>query len=135
MTINGETDLEGLLANPLPQLHDRPYIFCSVEEDTFQELPFTPLCAFYEQEGVTLVALESDAQEINLSYDQTWARITLMVHSSLSAVGFLAAVTTKLAREGLSVNPISAYYHDHLFVHWEARSRAMELLQDLGEVK
>jgi hypothetical protein len=53
----------------------------------------------------------------------------LTVHSSLTAVWFLAAITTKLAQSGISVNAVSAYYHDHIFVPIERIQEALELLQ------
>jgi hypothetical protein len=59
--------------------------------------------------------------------------ITLTVQSSLEAVGFLAAITTKLATHGISVNAISAYYHDHLFVPADKAEIAMRLLQEFSE--
>ena len=58
--------------------------------------------------------------------------ITLNIHSSLEAVGFLAAITTRLAAAGMGVNPVSAFYHDHLFVPAERAEEAMELLRQLA---
>ena len=57
--------------------------------------------------------------------------ITLSVHSSLDAVGFLAAVTAKLATAGMGVKPASAFYHDHLFVPAGPAEGAMRLLAEL----
>ena len=54
--------------------------------------------------------------------------ITLNVHSSLEAVGFLAAITARLAAAGMGVNPVSGFYHDHLFVPAERAAEAMEIL-------
>ena len=51
--------------------------------------------------------------------------ITLSVHSSLDAVGFLAAITNKLAAAAISFNPVSAYYHDHLFIPANRAEQAM----------
>jgi hypothetical protein len=55
--------------------------------------------------------------------------ITLTIHSDLQAVGFLAPIMTRLAEAGISVNPVSAFYHDHLFVPWDKRNEAMEILE------
>lgn len=59
--------------------------------------------------------------------------VTLDVHSSLEAVGFMAAIATKLAEKGLSSNPVSAFYHDHLFVKEEEVDTVVGLLQDLAK--
>jgi uncharacterized protein len=56
----------------------------------------------------------------------------LTVHSSLNAVGFLAAVTTQLAEAGISLNAVSAFYHDHLFVPHDRADEALALLQNMS---
>ena len=58
--------------------------------------------------------------------------ITLNVHSSLDAVGFLAAITTRLATAGMGVNPVSGYFHDHLFVPADRADEAMAILEALA---
>lgn len=58
--------------------------------------------------------------------------ITLEIHSSLEAVGFLAAITTRLAGAGMGVNPVSAFHHDHLFVPADRAEEALRLLEDLA---
>ena len=59
--------------------------------------------------------------------------ITLAVHSSLEAIGFLAAITAQLADAGISVNAVSAFYHDHLFVPEHRASEALQLLQNMHD--
>ena len=44
----------------------------------------------------------------------------------------LAAVTTALAAAGISVNPVSAFHHDHLFVPADRAGEAMDVLVDLS---
>jgi uncharacterized protein len=130
--MHGETDLQTLIASMKPALHELPYVFCSVDQAIFDSLPFTPLATFREREGISIVATQQQAREQGLAFHTSWACITLEVHSSLSAVGFLAVVTTHLARAGISVNPISAFYHDHLFVPWEKKERALQALVALS---
>ena len=59
-----------------------------------------------------------------------FALISLTVHSDLHAVGLLAKITNALAKEGISVNAFSAYYHDHLFVPFARKDDAMAALTD-----
>jgi uncharacterized protein len=118
---HGETDLAALLRTMEPQLHPQPFVFCSVDQATYERLRVVPLGLFREAEGITLILGQQPADEIGLAYEQTWACITLTVHSALTAVGFLAAITARLAAARLSVN--------HLFVPWAERTRALELLR------
>ncbi len=84
---------------------------------------------FQEEEGVTVIVEKAVADKSKLSYTQIWSLITLNVDSDLSAVGFLAAITPVLAKAGISVNVISAYYHDHLFVPEGKAKEAIRILQ------
>lgn len=58
----------------------------------------------------------------------------MQVHSSLEAVGFIAAIANKLAENGISVNVVSAYYHDHLFVSSEKAEQVMQLLAEMSRL-
>ncbi len=107
-------------------------MFCVVRPGDLMYLPFEPLGLFHEDEGTTVIAPLDEADRAELVYDGWWAHITLGVYSPLDAVGFMAAVTSALARAGISVNPVSAFHHDHLFVPWKRREDAMEILKSMG---
>jgi hypothetical protein len=129
--MNAETNVQRLLANMEPELREGEYVFCSLPADAFEDLKAEPLGWFREAEGITLILEREMAERDGLSYQGIWRLITLQVHSSLEAVGFLAAVTAELAAAGVSVNAVSAYYHDHLFVPAEKRDLAVKLLGEL----
>jgi hypothetical protein len=131
--MTGETNLTALLHSMEPHLREQPFIFCSVDLATYECLRFIPVGMFREQEGITLIMEQEQADQARLPYTDLWACITLTVHSSLTAVGFIAALSNKLAAAGLSVNPVSAYYHDHLFVPWAERERALQLLRTFNQ--
>ena len=75
---------------------------------------------------------EALAEAAGLSHQFASRLITLTVHSSLEAVGFLAAVTARLAAAGIAVNAVSAFYHDHLFVPEHRADDALSLLRNLS---
>lgn len=80
---------------------------------------------------MTLIVEQTQAAKVGLESVYPCHRITLTVHSDLAAVGLLATVTQVLATAGISVNAISAYYHDHLFVPCDRADDAMACLQTL----
>lgn len=130
--MSGESNLQILLKNMMPMLKEDPYVFLTAENFTLQEQQESVM-VFKESEGQTLIMKESAAKNLQKQHQGTWALITLNVHSNLNAIGFLAAITEKLAKAGISVNAVSAFYHDHLFVPWEKKENAMSLLSDFTE--
>ncbi len=130
--MSGETNLNRLLQSMQPALCQKQYVFCTVKERDSHYLNLNPLGFFKEAEGLTLILERERADAAALSYISIFRKITLSIHSSLEAVGFLAAITAKLAEYEISVNPISAYYHDHLFVPISCADRAMKLLQEFS---
>ncbi|MBD2109143.1 ACT domain-containing protein [Nodosilinea sp. FACHB-13] len=126
----GETNLTRLLSSMQPTLREGEYVFCTVAAPS--GLNLDPIGFFREEEGATLILLRHQAEAVGLPYSATFAMVTLSVYSSLEAVGFLAAIATKLASHGISVNPVSAFYHDHLFVPVAQAEAAIALLHELA---
>ncbi len=130
--MTGIQDLDLLMKSMKPDLVSGEYIFCSISDKKMSDLNIKPLMTFREREGTTFIIEKKDADLNSIKYDAVWALITLTVHSDLAAVGFLARLTNALAKEGISVNAVSAYYHDHLFVPKEKSKDALKILQKLS---
>ncbi|MBD2034133.1 ACT domain-containing protein [Leptolyngbya sp. FACHB-321] len=131
--MSGETNLSYLLGSMQPILRQGEYVFCSLSHQEHGYAQLDPIGFFREDEGLTLILEREQADAVSLSYTAVFCMITLSIHSSLEAVGFLAAITGKLAEHDMSVNPISAYYHDHLFVPAGRAQEAMALLQEFAK--
>ena len=125
----GERNLATLLRNMKPEMHDGVFVFCSIPSDNDIPAALKPVQIFREREGTTLIVRREEAEGAGLSHQFASRLITLTVHSSLEAVGFLAEITGRLADAGISVNAVSAYYHDHLFVPEHRADEALQLLQ------
>jgi len=125
---SGEMDLGNLIKNMQPTLEDDEMVFCSLPPARAEE--YFVLCqGFYvEREGITVIIGKHLADLNGLFYDLVFKRITLNVHSSLAAVGFLARITEVLAAQGFSVNVVSAYNHDHLYIQSGQAQAALETL-------
>jgi hypothetical protein len=128
----GETNLKHLLMNMQPELLEEEFVYCSISPISVAQLDYLPRGVFHEAEGMTLIVEKSIADAEQLEYSFVARMITLNVHSSLEAVGFLAAISTELARAGISANVISALYHDHLFVPAVRAEEAMAILSKLS---
>lgn len=139
MASKGKTDLNDLVKSMSPSLEAGEYVFAKLPKDS-PKLPYYIVnlrnseikMLFQESEAWTMILPKGSAISEGLEYEFACRQITLNVHSSLDAVGFLAAVTTRLARVlNLGVNPVSAFYHDHLFVPSE---KAEEVVAELKKM-
>lgn len=128
----GERDLASLLRSMRPVLHAPVYRFATLPAGGRWPVGLRPILQFHEAEGITVVVERAAAETVGLPSVFSCRLITLEVHSALDAVGFLAAVTTRLTEHGIGVNPVAAFHHDHLFVPEEHAEAAMRALLDLA---
>ena len=130
--MSGETDLGKLLASMRPELQPHVHVFVTVPDGSPQPKDIEPVMIFRDREGTTLILHEDQAHSAGLAGTFRCCMITLTVHSALEGVGFLAAITARLSAAGIGSNPVSAFYHDHLFVPADRADDAMRVLQELS---
>lgn len=129
--MSGETDLDVLIQSMSADLKAPVFVFASFAPG--QTIPdVAHVMRFGEAEGETLILRQNDADEAGIAYEYPCRMITLNIHSALEAIGFLARITNALAARGISVNPVSAFYHDHLFVPVDKAEMAMDILHALA---
>ncbi|MAK61498.1 MAG: ribonuclease H family protein [Ponticaulis sp.] len=127
----GETNLDALIRSMQPVLKPNTFVFADYSETPCPP-ELEPVMVFQEAEGQTLIITREMAERYSLPYSFPCRQITLNIHSSLEAVGFLAAITTQLARHGIPVNAVSAFFHDHLFVPEDRADEALSALKAMA---
>lgn len=134
--MGGETDLDRLLGAMQAELIEDVYVFVTVaptsEGSDAGLSDLSPRMIFQEAEGTTYIVTRQQARERGLAFEFPSRMITLNIHSSLDAVGFMARIATALAAAGMGVNPVAGYFHDHLFVPEDRAADAMAVLTDLA---
>jgi hypothetical protein len=129
LLVTDEQDLARLLGGMGPHLNSGRYVFTCVKK-----IPkgVEPVVTVAEEEGLTLVVRQEEADKAGLEYDYVAGWITLRVRSPLEAVGLTAAVAAELAEAGISCNVVAGFHHDHLFVPHDRVVAAIELLDALA---
>lgn len=97
----GETDLKKLLATMTPELRPGIHVFATLPPDAPVPDSLETVMLFREREGTTVIALEEEAKAAGVAAVFRCRMVTLNIHSSLEAVGFLAAITARLAAAGM----------------------------------
>lgn len=126
-------ELDDLLKHLSPERHSDVFVFHSFPLMSLaQAEAYQPVSIYQEKEGLSLVITQDTADRMALTYHSVFALITLNVHSDLNAVGLTAAVSSALAKKGISCNVVAAFHHDHLFVPKERASEAMDILWNMS---
>jgi hypothetical protein len=131
--MTGETNLTTLIRAMQPRLCPGLFAFATIPPGSAIPGGIAPIMMFQEAEGMTLIAPADQITATGLTAIFPSRMITLDVQSSLEAVGFLAAIATRLAAEGIPVNPVSAFHHDHLFVPEARAEAAMDILRSMAD--
>ncbi|MGW1893862.1 ACT domain-containing protein [Streptomyces sp. NPDC002004] len=129
--MSAERDLDRLLSGMRPEPNPGRYVFTTVPG---RRVPpgLEPVVTVAEDEGLTLILEQDQADAAGLAYDYVAGWITLRIHSALDAVGLTAAVSRVLTEAGLSCNVVAGFHHDHLFVPYERSGDAVRLLTELA---
>lgn len=129
--MSGEKNLDRLIGSLSATLVDGLYVFVTLPDHALPD-DLSPKMVFHEAEGTTLIILQSEAETHGFAYEFPCRMITLNIHSSLEAVGFIARIATELARYDMGVNPVSGFFHDHLFVPDGREQDALAILNRLA---
>ena len=133
MGSNPKSSLNELLREMEPEVDPDEFVYCTVPSGMMRSSQIEATCRFSENEGDTLILRRSEAERNKLAFTLPSQKITVHVHSSLEAIGFIARVATELAKHGIGANCVSAFYHDHLFVQADEGERALRILRELQQ--
>jgi hypothetical protein len=122
--------LEELIAGMNPEVLTGRFVFANLPDGDDGQVH--PLATVKEQEGMSVVLRQEEADRLGIPYEFVAAWITLRVESALEAVGLTAAVSTSLAAAGISCNVIAGFHHDHLLVPADEADRALATLRALS---
>ena len=128
----GGRDLRQLLAAMEPRLLPDEFVFCTVAPERNRERKEAiATCPAGPQEEKIEPCLERSLRSAGVPI---WPGMPhrLTVHSALDAVGLTAAISGRLARQGISANVVAAYFHDHVFVPAARAEEALEALRELS---
>ncbi|MCV0437561.1 MULTISPECIES: ACT domain-containing protein [unclassified Hydrogenophaga] len=130
--MSGETDHVRLQQMMAPDLRPETYVYCTFQDYRLPD-DLSPICTFRESEGLTAIVERAQAVRAKVPFIFEAKLITLTVHSSLEAIGFLATISTALARAGIPCNAVAAFHHDHLFIPVDRADDAFALLEALSK--
>ena len=113
-------------------LNKGEYVLCSIIDINKISIN-NIICSFKESEGYSIIISKEEAIKNNLPFYFVSAWITLEIDSTLDSVGLTSAFSKKLTKAGISCNVIAAYHHDHIFVPYIDKHKAMKILSDMYE--
>lgn len=125
----GETDPAAMLSKL--DVERRPGRFAFVT-GSWPDLADVAAARVNELEGTTLVVDAARARDAGAEVATEFAWLTLVVHSSLEAVGLTATFSRALADAGIACNVLAGYHHDHLLVPVDRADAAVRVLRDLA---
>jgi len=128
--MSGQTNLSVVLKSLKISCDNTEYGFATVDNKT---LPVDDeiLGTFKEAEGLTIIAEKDFLQRKGMSFEGSYAKLTIDVYTSLELVGLTAVLASKLAENKIPANVVAGYFHDHIFVQYNLRKKAIEAIESL----
>ncbi len=122
--------LKKTFENSLLVVHSEKYVLAKVKT-----LPALDKHFFISRDldEITVLTKKINIEELDLieaSSERSLLEIQFL--DSLDSPGFLAALSTALSKEGISISVISTYSKDYLLIKYEVIQKAVEILSNLG---
>ena len=114
------------------KLNKGKYVFCSVNNLKNIEIS-NVIGSFREIEGYSIIISKDEAIKKKLTFYFISAWITLKLNSSLDSVGLTSTFSKALSDEKISCNIVAGYHHDHIFVPYKEKDKAMKVLNEIFE--
>lgn len=116
------------------RLNKGEYVFCSI--DDINKISKPNIIAYIkERHGFSVIISKNEAIRKKLSFYFISAWITLQIDSTLDSVGLTSTFSKALSDEKISCNVIAGYHHDHVFVPFAEKDKAMKVLSDIFNSK
>ncbi len=130
--MTGQTNLSEVLKSMQVSCDNTEYGFASVKD---KQINFDEqvLGTFKENEGLTIIESKEYFEANGIHYEGPYAKLTIEVHTSLELVGLTAVLAKKLTDNQISANVVAGYFHDHIFVQYAVRQKAIEAINNLKE--
>ena len=113
-------------------LNKGEYVFCSIMDNNKISIK-NIICTFKESKGYSIIISKEEATINYLPFYFISAWINLNIDSTLDSVGLTSSFSRDLTKAGISCNVIAAYHHDHIFVPYKKRLKAVKILSDMYE--
>lgn len=87
-----------------------------------------------DRDEITVVTQQQNLSEVDMieRNKDDYALISLNVSIPFYSVGFLAAVSTKIAEAGMNILIVSTYSKDYIMVRYDLLEKAKNALMDMG---
>jgi|TARA_B100000287_G_scaffold115706_1_gene107682 hypothetical protein len=114
-----------------PKLNQGEYVFVLTDNiDGINEEDI--LCSFKEDGKYSLILKKEFANKYGMSYNFVAAWISLDLYSSLDSVGLTSMFSKALSDNNITCNVVAAFNHDHIFVNYNDKELAFEILNKLN---
>ena len=129
--MTGQTNLSDVLQSLQVSCDNVEYGFATVKHQPAPDSQI--LGTFRENEGITIVGAKEYFEKNHIPYEGPYVKLTIEIHTSLELVGLTAAIADKLAKNNISANVVAAYFHDHIFVPFGLRKKAIDAINSLDK--
>lgn len=122
--------LQEIIKNSTFEIQDGVFVYCKVATKPTSD----HFMVSQDKDEITVVTTEDKVDSLDLieRNKENYKRISLNVSVPFYAVGFLAAVSNAIAKEGMNILIISTYSKDYILVKEQNLEKAQKALIKLG---